>query len=59
MRCETTLRVDPKTNVEYLDYLQSQLKEFIKAFDEFMTMHVENTGPNAVVRGMMPAVFAS
>jgi|NGEPerStandDraft_9_1074522.scaffolds.fasta_scaffold143853_1 hypothetical protein len=53
------LRVDPKTNVEYLDYLQSQLKEFIKAFDEFMTMHVENTGPNAVVRGMMPAVFAS
>ena len=49
--------VDPETNIEYLDYLQARLGEFNKAFDEFMTMHVENTGPDALARGMMPAVF--
>lgn len=49
--------VDPKTNLEYLDYLSARLTEFIATFDEFMTFHVENIGPTAMARGVAPAVF--
>jgi hypothetical protein len=49
--------VDPKTNVEYLDYLETHLREFTAAFDEFMALHVENTGMNALARGIASAVF--
>jgi len=54
---DTMLRMDPRTNIEYLDYLQAHLREFITAFDELMDHHVENTGPNALARGTMPAVL--
>ncbi|WP_051208286.1 TIGR02391 family protein [Propionicicella superfundia] len=49
--------MDPKTNLEYLDFLSRHLQEFIAVFDEFMTLHVENTGPNALALGIAPAVF--
>jgi len=49
--------VDPKTNVEYLDFLTARLSEFIDLFDQFMELHAENTGPGAMARGMAPAVF--
>jgi len=49
--------MDPKTNLAYLDYLSQRLSEFIAAFDVFMTMHVENTGPLALARGIAPAVL--
>jgi hypothetical protein len=48
--------VDPQTNVEYLDFLAAHLAEFIEVFDQFMELHVENTGPGALARGMAPAV---
>jgi hypothetical protein len=49
--------MDPKTNVEYLDFLAAHLAEFIDLFDQFMELHVENTGPGSMARGMAPAVF--
>jgi uncharacterized protein (TIGR02391 family) len=49
--------VDPKINIEYLSYLSARLDEFISAFDEFITLHVEHTEPGAVGRGLFPAVF--
>jgi uncharacterized protein (TIGR02391 family) len=49
--------VDPKTNVDYLDFLAAHLAEFIDLFDQFMELHVENTGPESMARGMAPAVF--
>ncbi len=49
--------MDPKTNVEYLDFLTARLSEFIDQFDQFMELHVENTGPDSMARGIAPAVF--
>lgn len=51
--------MDPRTNVEYLSYLTARLDEFIVAFDEFMSLHVEHTNQGAVGRGLLPAVFPS
>lgn len=49
--------VDPKTNLEYLDYLAARLQAFVMTFDEFMTFHVENIGPTAMARGLAPSVL--
>lgn len=49
--------MDPNTNVDHLIYLQDRLREFTDAFDEFMTMHVENVGPGATALGIAPAAF--
>jgi uncharacterized protein (TIGR02391 family) len=49
--------VNPKTNVEYLDFLTARLSEFIDQFDRFMELHVENAGPDSMARGIAPAVF--
>lgn len=49
--------MDPRTNVAYLDFLTAKLDEFVAGFEEFMTMHVENTGLGAVTRGIAPAVW--
>lgn len=49
--------MDPKTNLEYLDYLATRLRAFVTTFDEFMTFHVENIGPTAMARGLAPAVL--
>ena len=50
--------VDPKTNLEYLDYLAARLQAFVMTFDELMTFHVENIGPTAMARGLAPSVLA-
>lgn len=49
--------VDPRTNLKYLDFLSTRAHEFLALFDEFMTLHVENIGPNALARGIAPAVL--
>jgi hypothetical protein len=51
--------VNPKTNVEYLDFLTARLSEFIDQFDRFMELHVENAGPDSMARGIAPADFRS
>jgi len=49
--------VDPKISREYLDYLAERLDAFVAAFDELMTLHVENAGPLSMARGIAPAAF--
>lgn len=49
--------VDPKTNVAYLDFLTVRLSEFIDQFEQFMELHVENTGLDSMARGIAPSVF--
>jgi hypothetical protein len=49
--------MDPRTSTEYLDFLSARLEEFITAFDDFMTHHVENVGSGSITRGIAPAVF--
>ena len=49
--------MDPKTNLKYLEFLATHLTEFIDKFDQFIDMHVENTGPDSLARGRAPAVF--
>lgn len=49
--------LDVRTNPEYLDYLASRLAEFMNAFDELMTHHVENTGLGGFAVGVAPAVI--
>ncbi|SDO31587.1 Protein of unknown function (Hypoth_ymh) [Cryobacterium flavum] len=49
--------MDPRTSTDYLDYLAARLGEFLNAFDQFMTYHVENAGPGAFARGLAPAVL--
>jgi hypothetical protein len=46
--------VDPKLSVEYLTYLQDRVMEFMATFDEFMSVHSQNT---SLARGLAPAVF--
>lgn len=36
--------MDVRTNSEYLEFLARHLDEFMRAFEEFMTLHVENSG---------------
>jgi len=52
-----TQGMDPRTSTDYLDFLSERLRQFIGAFDEFMTHHVENVGPGSFTRGLAPAVF--
>jgi hypothetical protein len=47
--------MNPKINLEYLDYLSERLDEFMSAFDQFMALHVETGGPGGS-RGYAPAV---
>lgn len=54
--CDTRC-MDLRINTEYLEYLAARLDEFLALFTEFMTHHVENTGPHAMTRGLAPAVF--
>jgi hypothetical protein len=49
--------MDARTNSKYLDFLTRRLGEFSKAFDEFMTHHVENSGFGAMAVGIAPAVL--
>ena len=49
--------MDVRTNSEYLEFLAGHLDEFISAFEEFMTHHVENSGFGGMAVGMAPAVL--
>ncbi|CAH0274191.1 hypothetical protein SRABI83_03733 [Arthrobacter sp. Bi83] len=49
--------MDVRTNSEYLDFLAERLEEFSRAFEEFMTHHVENSGFGAMALGVAPAVL--
>lgn len=49
--------VDVRTNPAYLDYLSSHLDEFMTAFEELMTHHIENSGFGGFAVGIAPAVI--
>ncbi|KRE60280.1 hypothetical protein ASG92_21720 [Arthrobacter sp. Soil736] len=49
--------MDVRTNSEYLEFLARHLDEFMRAFEEFMTLHVENSGFGGLAVGIAPAVL--
>jgi hypothetical protein len=49
--------MDVRTNSEYLEFLATHLDEFMRAFEEFMTLHVENSGFGGLAVGIAPAVL--
>ena len=49
--------MDEETSPEYLRALADPVRAFKAALESFLELHVENTGPIALARGMMPAVF--
>jgi hypothetical protein len=49
--------MEAERNPDYLRALAQEVKAFKSALQSFLELHVENTGPMAVARGMMPAVM--
>lgn len=49
--------MDAERNPEYLRALADKVRAFKAALESFLELHVENTGPGALARGMMPAVL--
>jgi len=49
--------MDAERNPDYLRALGREVGTFKTALQSFLELHVENTGPMAMARGMMPAVM--
>jgi hypothetical protein len=49
--------MDAERNPEYLYALADDVRTFKAELESFLELHIENTGPMAMARGMMPAVI--